>query len=91
MQGEFVIVRCRDAGVHCGNLDSVHGRIVTLKNSRRIWRWSGANTLNELANSGAHASSRISEPVDKIVLLEACEIIPCTQKAQENLKKSRWN
>ena len=91
-EGGFVIVRCRDAGVHCGTLKSVDGRAVELENARRIWRWRGANTLNELAASGADmdAHTRISEPVEEIALLESCEVIKCTDVAKRNLEESRW-
>lgn len=88
----FVIVRTRDAGVHCGILKSAAGRGCELKDARRIWRWRGANTLNELANNGVHETeyTRISEPIELIVLTENCEIIPCSEAAKINLQKSRW-
>lgn len=90
--GKFVIVRTRDAGVHCGILKSASGRGCELTDARRIWRWRGANTLNELANKGANETeyTRISEPVSSVVLTENCEVILCTQAAQDNLVKSRW-
>ena len=91
MIGKFVIVRCRDAGVHCGILKSVHGRQVELTDARRIWRWSGANTLNEVSLRGSSGDTRIAEPVDDICLLEACEVIPCTKEGEKNLRRSRWS
>ena len=90
MIGQFVIVRCRDAGVHCGELVISAGRAVELKEARRIHYWSGANTLNEVAIRGPAKRSRISEPVASILLLDACEVIPCTDKAKKNLSESRW-
>ena len=87
----FVIVRCRDAGVHCGILRAVAGRCVELADARRLWFWRGANTLHEVAISGCAKNSRISEPVASILLLEACEVIPCTAKAEKNLRESRWS
>jgi hypothetical protein len=91
MIGKFVIVRTRDAGVHCGTLVSKEGRSAHLKDARRIWRWRGANTLHELANNGASQDwTRISEPVPYIELTEDCEIIPCSDKSRENLSQSRW-
>lgn len=89
---EFVIVRTYSAGVHCGFLSFQNGKEVHLVNARRIWRWRGANTLHEISLRGVDETySRISEPVDRIELLEAIEIIPCTNEAQENLIRSRWN
>lgn len=90
MIDKFVIVRCRDAGVHCGTLVSYGGRAVELSDARRIHFWRGANTLNEMSVDGCAKESRISKPVASIILLDACEIIPCTVKAQENLQNSRW-
>ncbi len=89
--GKFCIFRCTDAGVHCGVLHSRDGRQVLSKNSRRIWRWSGANTLSELSLTGADSSyTRISEPVESCLLTEVCEIILCSKSSKENLSKSRW-
>lgn len=91
MIGKFVIVRTYSAGVHCGILGHVEGQHVALKDARRIWRWRGANTLNELSLRGADMEwTRISEPVPEILLTEAIEILPCTSEAAENLKQSRW-
>lgn len=90
---DFVIVRTYSAGVHCGYLifKSEDGKQIHLEDARRIWRWKGANTLNELSKYGCDDEySRISEPVKKIELTEAIEVIPCELKAEENLKRSRW-
>lgn len=88
----FVVVRTYSAGVHCGELHKSEGKQVVLHNARRIWRWRGANTLNEVALHGvSNEYSRISEPVECIELTEAIEIISCTDIAQENLSRSRWN
>lgn len=72
-----VIIRARDAGVHCGTLKSVEGRHVVLTEASRIWRWRGANTLNELALRGPDRDSytRISEAVPRVEILDACEIL----------------
>lgn len=89
--GTFVLVRTYSAGVHCGVLAAQDGKQVTLSDARRIWRWRGANTLNELSAAGCDDSySRISEPVPEIVLTEAIEIIPCNPVAMDNLSRSRW-
>jgi hypothetical protein len=91
-QKQFVIVRTRDAGVHCGTLENISdGGSVTLSDARRIWRWRGANTLNELSQQGAANDwTRISEPVPDILIIGACEVITCSAVARENLTQSRW-
>ena len=76
--GPLVIVRTFSAGVHIGEMDGEWtGGPVTLRNSRRLWRWRGANTLNEVATRGVVRSeyTRISEPVHSI-RIEPIEIIP---------------
>ncbi len=89
---EFVIVRTYSAGVHCGFLTFQQGKEVHLRDARRIWRWRGANTLNEVSLNGVSDEySRISEPVECIQLLKAIQIIPCTDIARKNLSRSRWN
>ena len=91
MEENFVIVRTYSAGVHCGVLIFHKDKHAELKNARRIWRWKGANTLNEVALRGcAEDWTRISEPVKDIVLTEAIEVIKCTKEARENLERSRW-
>ena len=80
----YVIVRCRDAGVHAGYLVSYKGREATLRESRRLWQWKPADNacfLSGVAAEGLHHDSRVGCPVD-IVLTETCEIIDCSAKAR---------
>ena len=89
--GQFVLVRTYSAGVHCGVLEAREGKEVLLSDARRIWRWRGANTLNEIASKGVdEVWTRISEPVGAVLLTEAIEVIGCTPVAAENLRRSRW-
>lgn len=91
MQNRFVLVRTTYAGVHTGHLVSQDGQTVVLSQARRIWRWSGANTLNEIALRGCSEDySRISEPVPEITLTDAIEIIPTSAEAEASLVRSRW-
>jgi hypothetical protein len=86
-----VIVRTYSAGVHFGYLVHREGKEVTLERSRRIWRWSGANTLSEIANHGVDVvNSKIAEPVT-ITLTEAIEIIDCAPAAVSNLEAATWS
>ncbi len=90
MIGEFVLVRTRSAGVHCGTLAEFAGTAVLLQAARRLWRWSGANTLHEVSLRGVRPPSRVSESVARICLTEAIEVIPCTPEARSNLDAARW-
>ena len=85
----FVVVRTQSAGVHTGVLESLHGTCVILKDARRIWSWTEAFTLNEIALRGCGEESRISNPIGSILLTEAIEVIPCTTEAEANLRRTR--
>lgn len=77
-----VIIRGDRSGVFFGELGAHNGREVELKEARRIWRWYGASSLSQLANSGLDPEqSRVCEPVKSILILDAVEVIPCTEEA----------
>ena len=89
---QVVVVRTYSAGVHIGEIVKRAGKDVTLKNARRLWRWSGANSLNEVATKGVDENyTRLSEPVAEITLTEAIEVIACSNEAASNLTRSRWS
>lgn len=75
------IIRTYSAGVHVGEVVEQNGKEVLLRNARRIWRWYGANTLNEVALHGVdRGQSRISEIVPgPIKITEAIETIPVSR------------
>ena len=79
-----MIVRCKDAGVHFGELVDYYDRTVVLCGSRRLWSWKTKqeHTLSGVARCGIDQSeSKLSGVVDNLILLEACEIIPVTSSA----------
>lgn len=86
MIGEYVIVRCRDAGVHAGYLVSHHGRECILTDSRRLWKWTpaeGQKWLSGVATCGLlYGESKIGAKLDRIHLTENCEIILCAAAAR---------
>lgn len=87
--GEYVIVRCRDAGVHAGYLADYEGRNVTLKNSRRLWYWVCAekqHSLSGVAAVGITEKSKIPAAVSTLVLSDACEILSTTEKCRESIE-----
>jgi len=89
MIGDYVIVRCRDAGVHAGYLKSYEGREVVLTESRRLWYWKAANkshSLSGVAVNGLESTSKITARVEKIILPEACEIIFCSIVAMNSIQ-----
>jgi len=91
-QKQLVVVRTINAGVHIGRMESRNGDEIVLSQSRRLWRWGGANTLNEVASKGVSMTetTRLSEPVGNIITLQVIEIIPVSKSAEVNLTTSRW-
>ena len=85
----YVIVRTYSAGVHAGTLISRNGKEVTLCDARRLWFWSGAASLSQLAMEGVKnpGSCKFSMEVRSILLTEAIEIIAVTKEAFNNIKK----
>ena len=84
---DYVIIRTYSAGVHAGYLMYRDGKEVELKDSRRIWKWTGASSLSELAIKGSNDISGCKIPcsVPKVILTEAIEIINCTEVAKNQL------
>ena len=89
MIGKYVIVRCKDAGVHAGVLESTDGRACVLTESRRLWYWKvqgSGDFLNAIALSGVHPDSKLSAHVARIALTENCEIIECSSNAEKVIR-----
>jgi hypothetical protein len=84
----YVIVRTYSAGVFAGNLVSRKGKEAVLTNARRIWYWSGAASLSQLAMEGTKdpANCKFPQPVDSVTLTEAIEILGVTPQAEANIK-----
>ena len=87
-ENRYVIVRTYSAGVFAGELESRNGKEVVLLNARRIWYWSGAASLSQLAMEGTNDPENCKFPceVDKVELLEVIEILDVTEKARNNIK-----
>ena len=83
----YSIVRCRNAGVHAGYVESRKNGVIVLRNSRRLWRWWSKFTLSGLAIDGP-LESKINKqqyacvlPILELTESDVCEVIPCTEKA----------
>ncbi len=85
----YCIVRTYSAGVFAGNYDrKIKGKEGTVYNARRIWSWAGAASLSQLANEGTKnpEDCKFAQEVEEVDLKEIIEVIPCTEKAIENIK-----
>ncbi len=86
--GKKVIIRGDRSGVEFGTLVAHNGSEVTLHNARRIWYWEGAASLSQLATDGTSKpdSCQFTIRQKSITILDAIEIIPCTDKAIESIE-----
>ena len=87
----YVCVRTYSAGVFTGYLRSKNDIEVELIDARRIWYWDGASSLSELAMMGVARPDQCKFPmiVPYIVLTQAIEIIPMTQRAKDSIDSVR--
>jgi hypothetical protein len=91
-EGDFVIVRCKNAGVHAGYLESRINGVLTLRDSRRLWRWWSKFTLSGLATCGVLAGKEREcrfacvLPLIHLTEMDVCEVIPATTEARESIQ-----
>ncbi len=87
MEKQKFIVRTDKAGVFFAEIESRNGSEAELKNARRLWYWSGAASLSQLANEGVTRPNtcKFTVTVDSCTVLGVIEIIPCTEKAVESI------
>ena len=85
----YVIVRCRNAGVHAGELVARKGTEVRLANSRRLWYWDGAASLSEIAVYGASKpqNCKFCVVLPTVDVLDACEIIVCQPAGERMIRE----
>lgn len=86
--GQYVIARCYAAGVHAGEVVSVDGDSVILKNSRRLWSWKAKEGV-ALSGVAQHGIKKDGGKVDtvnpSIYLTGVCELIPTSIAAKESI------
>ena len=84
----YVIVRTYSAGVFAGTLKSKDDREVELTDARRLWYWTGAATLSQLAQEGTSKPIRCKFPicVSRVVLCEVIEILDVTAVARQSIE-----
>ena len=62
-----------------------------LEKCRRLWYWDGAASISQLAVDGTSnpGGCKFTVTVDEIEILDAIEIIPCTDKAIKIIERVR--
>ena len=88
MVGKYCMVRTYSAGVFAGTIADREGKEVRLTNARRMWYWSGAASLSQLATEGTSRPNDCKFPceVPEVILTEVIEIIPISEKAEASIK-----
>lgn len=83
-----VIVRGDRSGVFFGTLVSKDGREVKLEKCRRLWYWNGAASISQIAQEGVKRPDecKFTVIVDEIIIMDAIEIILCTDAAIKNIE-----
>lgn len=89
--GKKVLIRADRAGVFFGTLaeyDKTNG-VVELHKCRRIWYWSGAASLSQMANDGVKNPSacKFTQVVKNMQIAGVIEVLPCTQKAAKCIEE----
>ena len=85
--GKYCIVRCEKASVFAGIVEQREGQAALIRNARRIWYWDGAASLSQIALEGVKepGNCKFSVVCESVVVLDAIEIIPCTEEACANI------
>lgn len=88
MMKKKVIVRGNRSGVFFGTLAGKEGSEVKLEKCRRLWYWDGAASISQLAADGTARpdNCKFTVTVDNIIILDAIEIILCTDKAIKSIE-----
>lgn len=90
--GRYVIARCRDAGVHAGYVVSTDEHHTVLRDARRIWGWTGAASLSEIARYGLNpaksSGSKVATRVDLVRLRDSdvCELLVCSDEGRTSVE-----
>ncbi len=87
MATQKFIVRADRAGVFYGEIKERNGSEVIMTNCRRLWYWSGAASLSQLATEGVKrpADCQFTVSVDEMTIFGIIEIIPCTSTAIKSI------
>ena len=86
MTGRRCLIRTYSAGVHIGDVVSVNGMEIHLKNALRLWKWEGGGlSISAVATNGIKGG-RINK-TSEVYLTNVIEIIPTTSEAESTFAK----
>lgn len=89
-KNKICIIRTHSAGVWFGTVKELNGTVAIITNARRLWYWSGAASLSQLAKEGVKNPGNCKFAVtitdeDGVYLPQVIEVLPCTPEAAENI------
>ncbi len=84
---QYYIVRTTNAGVFFGKIKEASHEEVTMTDVRKIWYWSGACAVEQLALEGTTAPGdcKFTVIIPEMTIADPIQIIPCTEKAAASL------
>lgn len=87
---EYCIIRTYNAGVWAGWIDTKSKDLCqSVYDARRLWRFWSEFTLSALAITGMKAGkekeNKYAMPVDRVILKQVIEVIPCSEKAMKQI------
>lgn len=83
---KYFIVRTDRAGVFFGKIKENKMSSIIMQDVRKIYYWEGAAAVEQIAVDGVNDNSRLTVTIDEMEIASPIQIIPCTDKAEKNLK-----
>lgn len=84
-----IVLTRSTAGIFVGELESYANKEATLLNARRLWYWTGAASLSQLAQEGTKKPKDCKAPceVSRVVITDVMEMPDVTKKAKATIDK----
>ena len=84
---KYCVIRTYSAGCFAGYVKERNGKEGTILKARRLYYWSGASTLSQLAMEGVKKPTECKFPceVEELELTEIIEVITATEEAKKSI------
>jgi hypothetical protein len=82
------LFRCDRSGVFYGELGERNGQECTIKNVRKIFSWTGAACLEQLASEGTKRPKdcKFTMTIESTTVFDLIQILPCTDIAVQSIE-----
>ena len=89
-KNQYCIVRTDRAGVFFGLVKKNNGTSIIMNDVRKIHYWEGASAVEQIAVDGVNQNkSKLTISIPEMEIASPIQIIPCTEKAINNLKNCK--